>query len=223
MMPTSRIKFDPTSSEIILITYPPGGFGNFVYHLLTEFAEQTVKPNNSTFAFSKAGNSHSTKKYTVSYSHNPLMYRPYIDSDVDTVDKKILVLVDNEWHDNEYTKLREVFPNAKIVRMCSEPSIYPVVCALVTAKTQGIDANLYCPPDYKGAGKFAPIESANVVNVAIRDFILDPVETFYKLTQGLGLTVINTKQLHTLIAEWRTTHRLYFIDLYKECHKEHLL
>lgn len=222
-MVTTRIKFDPASPDIILITYPPGGFGNFVYHLLTEFTDQTAKPNNTQFALSSSGNSHSTKKYTVTYLHSPAKYHPYIDADVVTDNKKILVLVDNEWADNQYTQLRKDFPNASIVRMCSQSDIYPIVCALVTAKTQGISANLYCPPDYPGMGKFTPLEMPGVINVSIQDFILDPFETFYKLTQELGLTVINTEQLHTLVAEWRSIHRPYFEDLYKEFHKEHLL
>jgi hypothetical protein len=107
--------------------------------------------------------------------------------------------------------------------MCSTPAIYPIVCALVTAKTQGINANLYCPPDYKGTGKFAPLAMPGVVNVPIQDFILDPFETFYWLTQELGLTVIKTEQLHTLVAEWQVAHKPYFQQLYKEFHKEHLL
>jgi hypothetical protein len=222
-MVTTRIKFDPTSSDIILITYPPGGFGNFVYHLLTEFTDQTVKPNNSSFAFSGTGNSHGTKKYTVTYSHNPSKYHPYIDSDVATEGKTILVLVDNKWYDNDYSRLREVFPNAKIVRMCFEPRMYPIVFALVTAKTKGIQANIYVPPNYKGEGKFTPLHLPNVVNASIEDFILDPFETFYKIATELGLTVINTDQLHGVVAEWRKVHKPYFEDLYKEFQKEHLL
>lgn len=222
-MRTSRIPFNPTGNNIIVISYPPGGFGHFIYHLLTEFTEETAKPDNSSFTFSSAGNSHSTKKYTVTYLHDPAKYHPYIDSDVDAVNKKILVLVDNEWADNQYTRLREVFPFASIVRMCSTPDIYPIVCALVTAKTQDIRSVLYCPPDYEGAGKFAPLAMPGVVNVPIQDFILDPFETFYKLTQELGLTVIKSDQLHSLVAEWRKAHKPYFIELYKEYQIEHLL
>lgn len=223
MMPTSRIPYDPTGSDIVLITYPPGGFGNFIYYLLTEFTDQTVKPNNSSFAFSNAGNSHSTRKYTVTYSRDPVKYFPLIDSDVIWENKTILVLVDNAWQDNEYARVQQVFPNAKIVRMCSDPSIYNIVAALIASKTQGVPIDLRYRDPYDGTGKFAPLTQDGVVNVSIKDFMLDPFDTFYKLVTDLGLTVIRTEELHIVFAKWRKVHKPYFEDLYKEFHKAHLL
>jgi hypothetical protein len=107
--------------------------------------------------------------------------------------------------------------------MCLEPSIYNIVAAMIATKTTGAPIDLSYRENYEGIGKFAPIAHKQVVNVSIRDFMLDPFETFYQLTQELGLTVINTEQLHTLVAKWRTAHKPYFIDLYKEFQKEHLL
>ena len=223
MTPTSRIKFDPTSKDIILITYPPGGFGNFVYHLLTEFAAETVKSNNNSFKFGAGGNSHNTKKYTVTYYHDPTFYFPYIDSDVDTKNKKILVLIDNAYYDNEYVRLRTFFPNASIVRMCLTVDIDYIVAALLASKTQGLPVELNRDRPFGQIWGFEPMEQENIVNVPIKEFMLDPETTFKQLLDDLGLTLINETSLVSLLANWRSVHKPYFIELYKEFHKEHLL
>lgn len=223
MIPKSRITFDPAGDNIILITYPPGGFGNFVYHLLTEFAKETAKPSNHSFKFSNAGNSHTTKKYTVSYTQSTEVYFPYIDVDVDTSDKKILVLVDNEWKDNYYNQLLTVFPNAKIVRMCSDPTIYNIVAALIASKSNGAPIDLRFRENYSGAGMFNPIDHAQVVNVPIKEFILDPNAAFLSLLAQLQLTPIKHNELLSLLSEWKSIHKPYFEELYKEFHKAHLL
>lgn len=223
MMPTSRIPFDTNNPDIILISYPPGGFGNFIYYLLSEFADETVKQDNSSFSFSGAGNAHAVKKYTVTYGQQHKQYIAKIDSNVDSNGRKILVLVDRAFIDNDYTELYCTFPNAKIVRMTLNPKIYNIVAAMIASKTVNVPVDLRYRENYSGIGMFRPIDHKRVVNVSIQNFILDPFETFYQLTQDLGLTVIKTEQLHEVVADWRRVHKPYFEDLYKEFHKEHLL
>lgn len=111
--------FDPTSNDIILISYPTGGFGNFIYHVLTEFADQTIKINNDHFNFSDLGNSHSTAQYTDSFWHEPDDYVPKIQKGLDIHNKKILVRHDPGWELSAgpiYEKTNKIFPNATIIR-----------------------------------------------------------------------------------------------------------
>ena len=56
--------FDQNSTTATVIMYPTGGYGNFLYHVLTEFVKDTVKPKGQQFNFSTTGNSHQTYKYT---------------------------------------------------------------------------------------------------------------------------------------------------------------
>jgi hypothetical protein len=222
-MQTSRIPFDPTGNNIIVISYPPGGFGHFIYHLLTEFTEETAKPDNSSFSFSNNGNAHRTNKYTVSFLRNHTCYFPQIDRNVDTHNKRILIVADRAFIDNNYQQLNGIFPNAAIVRMTLDPSIYNIVWAMITSKVVGVPVDLRPRGNYPGKGMFEPLDQSNVVNVSIKAFMLDPIATFTELANNLGLTVIKQNELVTLIDEWRKIHKPYFIELYKEYQIEYLL
>jgi len=207
---TNKIPYDTSSSDIILISYPPGGFGNFIYYLLTEFAEQTVKPDNSLFLFGKNGNSHAVNKYTTTYFHDPKTYQPLIDASLNIDNKKLLVLVDNGWLDNDYQKLHSVFPNAKIVRMCIDSDVYHIIGALMDTKARGAPINVHPREHYGGAGRFRPLPLPHVVNVGFKKFITETKQTFKEMLKQLELTLVNESQLDHVIAEWQEIHKPYF-------------
>ena len=111
--------YDATSQDIILISYPPGGFGHFIYYILSEFADRTVKIDNSQFKFSAGGNSHSALEYTNAFWHDPDDYDLKLLTTVDVSDKKILVRCDPGLEmpgDLVYTKTDKIFPNATVIR-----------------------------------------------------------------------------------------------------------
>ena len=62
MIPVS--KDDP---GLVLIHYPGGGYGNFIYLLLSIFLKDTIKPESTDYVFSELGDSHSNKKYSTKY------------------------------------------------------------------------------------------------------------------------------------------------------------
>ena len=53
--------FDPADPNAIVIMYPTGGYGNFLYRLLSQHLENTVKLHED-FDFSATGNSHAVSK-----------------------------------------------------------------------------------------------------------------------------------------------------------------
>ena len=111
--------YDATSQDIILISYPPGGFGHFIYYVLSEFADRTVKIDNSQFKFSADGNSHSALEYTNAFWHEPDDYDLKLLRTVDVSGKKILVRCDPGLKipgDLVYTKTDKIFPNATVIR-----------------------------------------------------------------------------------------------------------
>jgi hypothetical protein len=111
--------YDTTSRDIILISYPPGGFGHFIYYVLSEFADRTVKIDNSQFKFSGGGNSHSALEYTNVFWHDPDAYDLKLLATVDVSDRKILVRCDPGLKipgDLVYTKTDKIFPNATVIR-----------------------------------------------------------------------------------------------------------
>lgn len=116
---TKNNLYDLTSPDIILISYPPGGFGHFIYYVLSEFADRTVKIDNSQFEFSVTGNAHKALEYTNSFWGDPDEYKLEITRNVDVSGKKILVRCDPglDIHpDLVYTKTDKIFPNATVIR-----------------------------------------------------------------------------------------------------------
>lgn len=56
--------FDTSSDKIILISYPSGGFGHFLYHVLANFTNEAISCDESSCIFSEVGDNHSSNQYT---------------------------------------------------------------------------------------------------------------------------------------------------------------
>jgi hypothetical protein len=124
--------FDRNSDACVLIMYPTGGYGNFLYYLLTSFLDNTVKLNNDSFEFSDTGNSHMVKKYTEIFSlgtyyssknlknfkYNYLIEKNYLEQVAQG--KKFLVLADMGNLGDNVNFLRKYFPRAKIIRIYAQ-------------------------------------------------------------------------------------------------------
>ena len=221
MILPAKIPYDSTGDNVIVISYPPGGLGNFVYYLLTEFANDTIKIDNSQFTFEPSGRSHRSKKYTNLYFHRPENYQPLIwSSCYDQVleGKRILVLCDNELYD-EYSELRTVFPKATVVRIVIDPEIHYIIHAMLHTKNH-LSHNLNIEelqnqtfPDMQG--KFDPIDQDRIVNFSLREMMLDCNATVCALIKKLNMQVIDTIRLESVVSEWYQLHNRYFIKLRK--------
>lgn len=112
--------------------YPTGGYGNFMYKVLTEFFENTVKVNNSNFEFSNSGNSHKTYKYTETFHLAQVRtkqnkkfeynYQVYDEESMRQINqgKKLLVLADVGSIADNVNFIKKYFPHAKIIRIYAE-------------------------------------------------------------------------------------------------------
>jgi hypothetical protein len=218
-------------SNIVLISYPSGGFGNFLFHALTEYADSTYKPDNSEFNFSKTGNSHTTTKYTNVYFKDPTDYVLVVPDQ----SKKTLVLCDNGINNDSYTKINQVFDNAKIVRTVIDTDIRPVIyqTCIVKAKesdlvteTQDRVLNNWidCNEDYAIRENFTlfyhnwnfgwePVADYNVLNVSLEQLITDPVACLTRLIEQLGCRVVKNDMLEQFCHQWQTSNQQYF-DVY---------
>jgi hypothetical protein len=215
--------FDPTSKDIIVINYPPGGFGNFLYHLFSEFANETVKVNNR-FEFSKTGNSHATWKYTQTYRAQ-YPYYPVIDHNANADGKKILVLCDNGLENPELDNVINTFPNAQIIRVVPNDSSRYLLMQTCTEKAAvKVLHDLSYDPliaiwDRSVLGPkidlWTSIEHSNVHNLMLTALVLDPVKEFERLCSKLGLTVFNQDNLELFCNEWAEQNRRY-IEPFKE-------
>jgi len=235
--------FDTNSKDIILISYPSGGFGNFLYHILTEFADQTVKVSNNNFSFSKSGNSHDTIKYTNTYFHDPDNYEPLIDNKVDTVNKKILVLCDNGIDNDSYHKIKKKFSSATIVRIVIDSFTMPVIYGtmvkkamqtdLLSATQEHVNANWI---DYNEA--YAVRENFTLlyhnwpfkwhalddcINVSLEHLITDPINALVKLIHDLNMQVLEVNKLEITVTAWCEKNSEYFRIYHEKQKIEHSL
>ena len=113
--------------------YPTGGYGNFLYYLLSEHLESTVKPMPSNWEFSSDGNSHGYPKYVEKFqlgSHVNNRTTKNFDYTYNILDstvgpqiqqgKKFLVLADVGNKGDNTRFLKRYFPNSVIVRIFAE-------------------------------------------------------------------------------------------------------
>lgn len=220
--------FDTASSDIILISYPSGGFGNFIYHILTEFANETVKVDNSTFKFDSTGRSHQSTKYTEIYYKDPLVYIPTIA--VEHNNKKILVLCDNGINNDNYTKINKNFPNATIVRLVISNAVRPIIyqtCMIKASEKNIVDTNSnHIAANWTDANEsyairenftlfyhnwpFAWNKDDNTINVELEDLITNPISTIETLINTMNMTVINHEALNQSLRDWLVANSSYF-------------
>ena len=126
-------KFDPESNNCVVVMYPTGGYGNFLYYLLSEHLESTVKPMPSNWEFSSDGNSHGYPKYVEKFqlgSHVNNRTTKNFDYTYNILDstvgpqiqqgKKFLVLADVGNKGDNTRFLKRYFPNSVIVRIFAE-------------------------------------------------------------------------------------------------------
>lgn len=116
--------FSKDSKNCVVLMYPTGGYGNFLYYLLSVHLANTIDLNFKNFAFGKDGNSHNFPKYTeifdltkknlkeFKYTYNVAdEYMPQIISG-----KKFLVLADVSNLGDNVRFLKKYFTQAKIIR-----------------------------------------------------------------------------------------------------------
>lgn len=113
--------FAKESNNCVVIMYPTGGYGNFLYYLLSVFLKNTVKTTYTDFKFDSTGNSHTFPKYTEIFNLNKEKFNYTYNIDdcyVDQINngKKFLVLADVGNLGDNVRFLKRYFPNATIIR-----------------------------------------------------------------------------------------------------------
>lgn len=217
-----------SSSNIILISYPSGGFGNFLYYALSTFARETPKFDNSSFAFSDTGNSHAVVKYGHIFKN--VLTR--LDKDLD-YSKRVLILCDNGIMDDSYNTPLSMFPNATIVRTVIDEQVRPVIyqtCVLKAMENNNLDnAVLDHVIDKWGNSDVSSVrenytlmyhnwpflkwqkqDDINIVNVSLKKLILDPYATLVMLFNHLKITCIDYVGLLSYCTEWASANAQFF-------------
>ena len=114
--------FDRDDPNAIVVMYPTGGYGNFLYMLLSNYLNNTVKLQ-SQFEFSKTGNSHAVLKHVEPFClgdqksnlHYTYNVNPAAEEQIKQ-GKKFLVLGDMGNRGDNTKFLKRYFTNATIIR-----------------------------------------------------------------------------------------------------------
>lgn len=222
------MKFDPKGNNIICISYPTGGFGNFLYHILVSFAEETIDPTTISFSFSPTGDSHNIKMLSNIYFKDPEYYDPWIIVDHD--DKSIPVLCDNGINNDQYTQLLKVFPYAKILRVIISPKVRPIIYQTYNNKALNVtlldDVQDHLNANWQDSNENYAIRENytlfyhnwpfkweqidGVINFNLEELIINPYNAIVMLFDMLGLTLINKEILINTLADWTTANQKYF-------------
>ena len=211
--------------NVILISYPSGGFGNFIFHVLTTFSTNTYKVDNQ-FDFSITGNSHKTIKYAGVYFMDPNNYILQIPDP----NKKTLVLCDNGITNDSYTKIEKTFPGATIVRLCISVPARPIIyqtCIIKAKQDTLLNENAsHIATNWSDSDEayairenftflyhnwnfgWGPIDG--VINVDIEKLITNPVDVLCKLIVDIGGEVNDLDGLSELCVKWKELNQQYF-------------
>lgn len=222
------MRFSTDSKDIICISYPSGGFGNFLYYVLSEFADQTVKLSNNELTFSQDGNSHSIVMYTNTYFMDPDEFR--LHCDIDPKNNKVVVLCDNGINNDSYDKINLTFPNAKIVRIVIDPAVRPIIyqTCIIKAVCQDLNTNHSehvrnnwsdAAEDYAQREDFTlmyhnwsygwePTDST--INLSFKQLLIQPFDTIKELINQLGMQLVDEDRLKLVLADWFTANSKYF-------------
>lgn len=217
-----------TESNVLVINYPSGGFGNFLYHLLTAYADNTVKVGGHFFNFSATGNSHDNKRYTEPVKKLTDHY------DIKFQDRNKLHLVT---HDpgidsnvaNHYHEIRDFFPNAKIVHCYLTEQIRPVIYKTFMVKAYNKDPVSYhktavtqnwnSNEDYALRENFTKLyhnwswtwtAMPDVVNFNLETFVQNPFGSFKNLVENTGGRLINKNKCRETLKQWYAANFKYF-------------
>jgi hypothetical protein len=211
---------------MILISYPSGGFGNFLYHCLTEFSSNTYKPGNDSFSFDLMGRSHDTKKYIPTYFLDPDNYQFTLPE----TNLECLVLCDNGITNDSYDKINKTFPEASIVRVVIDDAVRPVIYKTCVFKAKNSDtitetkdqvvANWSdAEEDYAVRENFTLLyhnwpfkwqADKQCINVSLEELITDPVKTIESLISTLHGKIVDKDRLLNNCKEWQCVNEKYF-------------
>jgi len=119
------LNFSPDNPNAVVVMYPTGGYGNFLYMLLSQYLDSTVKVSQSQFKFSKTGDSHAVAKqvepFLLGKNYRNFKYSYKINSDIVAEQisqgKQFLILGDMGNRGDNIKFLQKYFPRAKIVRV----------------------------------------------------------------------------------------------------------
>lgn len=213
--------------ELYFLSYPSGGYGYFVYHVITNFFDRFQFQQLHHLKFDNLGTSHKAKLQHPVWHHDPDNYSFSVDQN-----RPNLLLIDNGLHNEKYTVLRKKFPEGLILRLCIDKNVRPVIYNTYLAKakqtdliTENID---HIQSNWNGKVEDFEIrehytlfyhqwplgwtqsEETQVLNLSLQKLITTPLLFFQDLAQELTCRITNSEILQSLLDDWNRANQTYF-------------
>jgi hypothetical protein len=231
---------DKDSHDIIVISYPPGAGGYFLYTAITRYAQGAVHLGMPGFRFGDHGDCHHTELYIPVMWHHPDEYDLVLSKikAQDITYNKIVVICDHgPCYDEHYQYLRSHFPQAKIVRTVLDTDMVHIVARSATEKPQSgtdmiqmhrvIYQNTQPPVPfrrwlkdmikspvpggvYDSLQRWQPVYQKDVVDFSIRHFVYPEQDGVARLIEDLGMTVRDQDGLRDFCRQYQQANLKYY-------------
>jgi hypothetical protein len=200
----------------LLIHYPSGGFGHFLYAVLTICGSQ-FHAWDDKIEFSDTGDSHKVRLNSKVWFHMSPDYQFSVEDWADTDEKRHIVLIDSGINLDEYQVVRNRFPNNQMIRMCIDPVAVPIVRQTCLYKAERkIEFEFKSKLDWEQReeislsywhalsqpdfylNNFKPVYDQNVLNIPISWLVFQFDLVIDQLNHSLGLELDRNKarELH---------------------------
>ena len=222
------------SPNIIVIVYPPGGYGNFINYIVTHFFNETIKIEETPELFDTTGTAHRQKKYVSDIY--PAIFDDYeINISVPYKNNEKIVLLydstvrnENNVDFNVHTQINAKFPNAVTIKNIVDLDFNPIIHYTSLLKTgyeydHTDSQNMWESPDedysirerwslwyHSNPYQFSPCSDSNVVNIQLSKLSTDPVKTIIELAEKLNLTITDYHKLKSFCRNWIRVQMPYF-------------
>lgn len=216
--------------QALLIHYPSGGFGHFLYGVIATCTDGVFCRPESEIEFSPAGDSHALSLGVTKW----IGYSPDFEFIIKDWAKNVagthILLVDSYINQDDFSILRSRFPTNRVIRLCIDHRAVPIVHQTCEQKAEkGTKVDVYAEthwesrelvslryhyadqhPDDFYLRNFKPVIDGNTINIPISwfayhfDQLLDTVENFIEVK-------FNREKTTQVYCEFIQANKKYFM------------
>lgn len=216
--------------QALLIQYPSGGFGHFIYGLITTCTSGVFCRADIDLQISKSGDSHALQLSVDKWIGLSPNFEFVISDWAKDSPKTHVLLVDSSISNNEFTTVRQRFPSNPIIRMCIDYRAMPIVHQTCEHKAGGAtDLDVYSAVTWESREmvslryhyadqhpsefylrNFKPVVDHNTINIPISwvaynfELLLDTLEKFID-------TKFDRKKTSKIHEEFVNANKKYFM------------
>lgn len=243
------IKVDPQSKNLLLVSYPSGGYGFYMARLINFFVTNVIKTSD-LFQFDETGTSHLLPLVAgdihFEQNHNLRSIDQIYQSDIDQQKYIIIPYCPGINNDNPY-KIEKDFPNSKIIRLYYQDNTWPLVFqnCIIKAANDTLEKKVKFESERFGSSddwaqrenytllcqhhelreKWKPHANKHWLNIDIYDLITNPHGCLYKVAEFIDgnleqIDLLDHKHQQFLNANPHTVQHLANLQIVNDLLKE---